>query len=72
MRSCTSVLPLVLAGWMGAYGGPAVAEQTSETRPLVDKTLVVWAAPANFAQKGGSALTRVRRSAQEFDPTGWW
>jgi hypothetical protein len=31
--------------------------QSAETKPLQDKTLVVWAAPANLTQRGGSVLT---------------
>lgn len=37
-----------------AAGRPATADWSSR---LTDKTLVVWAAPANLAQHGGSALT---------------
>ncbi len=33
------------------------AQQPAPEPPLLDKTLVVWAAPANLAQRGGSALT---------------
>lgn len=35
--------------------GQAMAQDTPP--PLVDKTLVVWAAPANLTQRGGSVLT---------------
>ncbi len=35
----------------------AAPKPTSAMPPLCDKTLVVWAAPANLTQKGGSALT---------------
>ena len=40
--------------FLGVCGGVQAA---SDEKPLVDKTLVVWVAPANLAQKGGSALT---------------
>jgi len=33
------------------------AAAAAEEPPLIDKTLVVWAAPANLSQRGGSALT---------------
>ncbi len=35
----------------------ASSGQSAETKPLQDKTLVVWAAPANLTQRGGSVLT---------------
>ena len=35
----------------------ALSGQTAEIQPLQDKTLVVWAAPANLTQRGGSVLT---------------
>jgi sucrose-6-phosphate hydrolase SacC (GH32 family) len=35
----------------------AAAAAPPATRTLTDKTLVVWAAPANLEQRGGSALT---------------
>lgn len=35
----------------------AVAEPGTPPPPLRDKTLVVWAAPSNLTQQGGSALT---------------
>ncbi|XZE51576.1 LamG-like jellyroll fold domain-containing protein [Planctomycetaceae bacterium SH139] len=39
--------------------------QDLEIQPRVDKTLVVWAAPANLSQRGGSALTL--QSGDRFD-----
>lgn len=36
------------------------------TAPLVDKTLVAWAAPANLTQRGGSVLTLIDK-AEHFD-----
>jgi len=41
----------------------AVAEETS----LTDKTLVVWVAPANLTQRGGSALTVNDTTIDRFD-----
>ena len=35
----------------------ASSGQSAEPKPLQDKTLVVWAAPANLTQRGGSVLT---------------
>jgi beta-fructofuranosidase len=55
MRSSMRLPLLVLLGWMSASAALAGAEP--ELRPLADKTLVVWAAPANLDQHGGSALT---------------
>ncbi len=43
------VLPLL--------GVCATVQAAPNEKPLVDKTLVVWAAPANLTQRGGSALT---------------
>jgi len=61
--------PGVTSAWMGDGGMSdyivvavgclvllAAAAQAAE-EPLLDKTLVVWAAPANLEQRGGSALT---------------
>ena len=35
--------------------------------PLTDKTLVVWAAPANLTQSGGTALTVNDTTIDRFD-----
>jgi sucrose-6-phosphate hydrolase SacC (GH32 family) len=40
-----------------ANGLLAAAEPAPASPPLREKTLVVWASPANLAQRGGSALT---------------
>ncbi len=42
----------------------AIAEEL-EVEPAIDKTLVVWTAPTNLSQRGGSALTL--QSADRFD-----
>ena len=42
--------------WL-AFIGAVLAAAADEPAPLRDKTLVVWAAPANLEQRGGSALT---------------
>ncbi len=57
MRKPLETLVLVLVGWIVALAAAARAEENPQSRPLGDKSLVVWAAPANLAQKGGSALT---------------
>jgi beta-fructofuranosidase len=44
----------------------ALSGQTAESQPLQDKTLVVWAAPANLTQRGGSVLT-IDDGRQHFD-----
>ena len=49
------VLPVFVTGF-------CLAEE-----PLVDKTLVVWAAPANLSQRGGAALTIDANGIDRFD-----
>jgi sucrose-6-phosphate hydrolase SacC (GH32 family) len=44
----------------------ALFGQAAEIQPLQDKTLVVWAAPANLTQRGGSVLT-INDSKGPFD-----
>ena len=39
----------------------------ADNKPLVDKTLVVWAAPANLTQEGGTALTIDTNGTDRFD-----
>ncbi|MDP6523073.1 MAG: GH32 C-terminal domain-containing protein [Kiritimatiellia bacterium] len=39
----------------------------ADSNPLVDKTLVVWAAPADLTQRGGSALTIDANGPDRFD-----
>jgi len=39
----------------------------AEEEPLVDKTLVVWASPANLDQRGGTALTVDANGIDRFD-----
>ena len=50
LRTTISLTVVAMAAAVSAIA------QTPEP-PLKDKTLVVWAAPANLAQRGGSALT---------------
>ena len=45
------IVPLIAATALVISGA------TAAPRPLQDKTLVVWVAPANLTQQGGSALT---------------
>ena len=45
---------------------PAEQKPSGDGQPLRDKTLVVWAAPANLTQRGGSALT-IDDSQSHFD-----
>jgi len=47
------LLPLLVT----AATAPAAVAPTPLSLPWRDKTLVVWAAPVNLTQKGGSALT---------------
>ncbi len=57
--SRTCALALIAVAWL-ASGVPASAAQEAPASPeemLRDKTLVVWAAPANLDQRGGSALS---------------
>lgn len=45
----------------------AVAACAQAAEPIREKTLVVWAAPANLAQRGGSALTIEKSGGSVFD-----
>jgi len=51
------VAALALAGLAGALGGITAEAAEQDETPLVDKTLVVWVAPADLSQRGGTALT---------------
>src|SRR5262245_61465649 len=42
------------------------AVSAGDSAPITDKTLVVWASPANLTQRGGSALT-LEKSGGVFD-----
>lgn len=53
-------------GLVGYSSTPLAAEAATAEVPLTDKTLVVWAAPANLTQRGGSALT-VEDGRDHFD-----
>jgi len=48
---------ICLAAVLGATVALGAGVAAPATGPLRDKTLVVWASPANLAQQGGSALT---------------
>ena len=39
----------------------------AQEKPLVDKTLIVWASPASLAQRGGTALTLDANRGDNFD-----
>jgi beta-fructofuranosidase len=56
MRTTTKHTPTFLFLMIGATVA-AAADPGAPPPPLRDKTLVVWAAPANLTQQGGSALT---------------
>ncbi len=45
----------------------SVADEGSDAATLVEKTLVVWAAPGNLTQRGGSALTIDEANPDAFD-----
>ncbi len=49
-------LKILKPAWVRTVA-PASAKPSSGDQPLRDKTLVVWAAPANLTQQGGSVLT---------------
>ncbi len=51
---------------LGLLAGLVPCARAAAEKPLVDKTLVVWAAPANLDQRGGSALT-IDDVASHFD-----
>ncbi|MHB8971403.1 MAG: GH32 C-terminal domain-containing protein [Pirellulaceae bacterium] len=46
---------------------PAVTCCAADDPPLTDKTLVVWVAPANLTQQGGTALTVNDTTMDQFD-----
>ena len=45
----------------------AAGVEANNEPPLADKTLVVWASPANLTQAGGSALTVNDTTIDRFD-----
>jgi len=45
----------------------AASTRAADDKPLLDKTLVVWASPANLTQRGGSALTVDANFGDHFD-----
>jgi len=47
-------------------GGALLRAEQVELKPITDKTLVVWASPANLTQRGGSILT-IDNQASAFD-----
>jgi beta-fructofuranosidase len=59
-------LPVLILLWIAGAGQLTAAEAGSGQAPLRDKTLVVWAAPANLTQQAGSALT-VEDGQSHFD-----
>ncbi len=71
-RYCTSACHTsdrVARAW--ALGGVVLATAIgsiaqAELKPITDKTLVAWAAPANLTQRGGSVLT-IDNQATAFD-----
>jgi beta-fructofuranosidase len=44
-----------------------LADRCAADEPIIDKTLVVWAAPANLTQQGGTALTLDANGIDRFD-----
>ena len=52
---------IVVAGFV------ADTHAAAREKPLVDKTLVVWATPANLTQRGGTALTIDANGIDRFD-----
>lgn len=57
---------LLAVGLVGLVAGYCQAESVDKTA-LTDKTLVVWASPANLTQQGGSALTVNDTTIDRFD-----
>ncbi|NQT86580.1 hypothetical protein HQ560_07445, partial [bacterium] len=58
-------IPVILM----AFGILACVADTcsAAAKPLLDKTLVVWASPANLTQRGGTALTVDANGVDRFD-----
>ena len=66
MKRLLSVIPL--AACLVLPIGSTASQEIEETGPrLADKTLVVWVAPANLTQTGGSALTVNDTTIDRFD-----
>jgi hypothetical protein len=61
---CLAVVAL-LSCRLAASAGEA-PQPLNETKPLLDKTLVAWVAPANLTQRGGSIVTLIDK-AEHFD-----
>lgn len=59
MRNQLPPACFILLAWLTAalFTSRCLAAPSGGAAPLRDKTLVVWAAPANLTQRGGSALT---------------
>src|SRR5688500_14276782 len=59
MKTHINIRFLIAGTTWAAILSTAVAQQDTAVPepPLRDKTLVVWVAPANLTQRGGSALT---------------
>ena len=60
------VAALPLLSCLPAISAAEAPQSLQETKPLLDKTLVAWVAPANLAQRGGSVLTLIDK-AEHFD-----
>lgn len=60
----TAQVLAALALLAGAH--PAGAAEKAVAKPIADKTLVAWVAPANLAQRGGSPLS-IEKSGGVFD-----
>ena len=57
---------LLIATAFATSPGPLLAQTPAADSALTDKTLVVWVAPANLTQRGGSALT-IEDQGDRFD-----
>lgn len=55
----------MVAPWLACAAGGTM--RAGQENPLLDKTLVVWVAPANLTQSGGSALTVNDTTIDRFD-----
>ena len=65
LRTIDLSLLLVVLGVAFAASAPGAA--ATDEASLTDKTLVVWVAPANLTQRGGSALTVNDTTIDRFD-----
>ena len=66
MRTLSPLINIAATAWAAFSTASAQVSQAAAESILTDKTLVVWAAPANLTQRGGSVLT-IEDGREHFD-----